>query len=611
MYWLRRDMVTMNFNKSKYKITDAIMIPLSITPVLTTVMILYYVIASLLPAATVGITTNFVDTSLGILQGYQAFQNILIPFILLLSVSAYQIISRALLHFIQVRFKMNLQASLRESFLLKRANLTFDHIENTTDWDLINRVAEKPEDKINDAFTNLLGLGNMVLAIIGIIAIVMSQVFWAAIIMIIAAVPIVVVALDSGKKIYTAQQEVTLKKRKFQYFFQVLTDRNHVLERSMFGYSPKLQEKFLCNFKEALSTELKVRKKMVIRSQLNGMSGIFVSLVVMLALIQPVVSGTISVGMFISLIGATTSIVEMLNWDLSWYLQSFSKDIAYFKELTQFVSLSEHPGGTDLPSSPINISQIEFKNVSFKYPGADTNTLNNVSFVMDSGKNYSFVGSNGAGKTTITKLLTGLYTGYTGEILLNGMELRSYPLACIKATFSEVFQDFSKYQISFGENILLGNPHSLYANEQIVDTQNQLNSVIDTVDLTDVIVQLPHGVDSKLGKLYEDGVDLSGGQWQRIAMARSIFSPSKIKILDEPTAALDPIAESRIYEKFKEISAGYTSIFISHRLASTQLADVIFVMDQGKIVEQGSHKGLMQKKGIYFNMYESQRSWYL
>lgn len=601
----------MNFQKKKYTILDAIQIPLRITPILTITLILYYFIASLLPAATVGVTTKFVDTSLTILKNNLPLKEIAIPLILLLAVMAYQMVSRACINFVMVRFKIHLQSSLRESFLLKRANLTFDHIENTDDWDLIKRVSDKPENKINDAFLNLLGLCNLFLVIISIISIIMAQVFWAAIAMIIAAIPIIVIALDGGKKVYLAQQEVTAKKRKAQYFFGILTDREHVLERSMFGYSPSLEKNYWNNFKEALQVELKARKKMVIRSRINGLAGLVVSLVVMLSLVQPVVSGTITVGMFISLIGATTSIVEMLNWDLAYYLQALSGDIQYFKELTQFASLSEQSGGTDLPSNPLYPQKIEFKDVTFRYPGAQSDTLNHLSFVMEADKNYSFVGTNGAGKTTITKLLTGLYTNYSGEILLDGVELRTIPLARLKATFSEVFQDFSKYQLTFRENILLGNPNSFSnKNQTSEDTTKQLNAVLDMVDLKDVMERLPNGMDSHLGKLYENGVDLSGGQWQRIAMARTVFSPSNIKILDEPTAALDPIAESKLYEKFKDISDGYTSIFISHRLASTQLADVIFVLEQGKIVEQGSHNELMDLKGCYFNMYESQRSWY-
>ena len=226
--------------------------------------------------------------------------------------------------------------------------------------------------------------------------------------------------------------------------------------------------------------------------------------------------------------------------------------------------------------------------------------LNGLSFTLEKGRHYSFVGANGAGKTTITKLLLGMYQNYEGEILINGKELRTYSVAQLKALFICVFQDFSRYQLTMRENIELGN---------IGGTNNgNIERAVELSGLSKLKERI--GFDAHIGKLDEDGVDVSGGEWQRIAMARAIISQSEIKILDEPTAALDPIAERDVYENFRDISRGNTTVFISHRPGPTKLADIIYVLDGGRVIESGDHEKLMEEDGLYAEMFESQRSWY-
>ena len=185
------------------------------------------------------------------------------------------------------------------------------------------------------------------------------------------------------------------------------------------------------------------------------------------------------------------------------------------------------------------------------------------------------------GKTTIIKLMTGLYDQYEGEILVNGRELSTYTAPEVKAMFSGVYQDFAQYSISVADNIKLGSVRQMDTPE----ADRKMRQIVEKLDLQEEIESLPKQYDTPLGRLTPDSVDLSGGQWQRVAMARALMSPSPIQILDEPTAALDPISESRLYEQFGEISKGRTTIFISHRLGSTSLADEIFVLKNGGVFD--------------------------
>ncbi|MDR3121389.1 MAG: ABC transporter ATP-binding protein/permease, partial [Clostridiales bacterium] len=217
------------------------------------------------------------------------------------------------------------------------------------------------------------------------------------------------------------------------------------------------------------------------------------------------------------------------------------------------------------------------------------------------GKHYSFVGVNGAGKTTITKLITGLYTNYDGAILVDGRSLRGFSQAELKGLSTVVYQDFARYSFSLYDNIAIG---------AVGADDADVNSAIDLIGLREAAEKLPDGVYTNLGKIFENGVDLSGGEWQRVAMARSLISKAPLRILDEPTAALDPVSESRVYSQFEQISQGKATIFISHRLGSTKLADTIFVLSDGKITERGAHRELMGLNGLYAEMYSAQADWY-
>jgi ATP-binding cassette subfamily B protein len=306
--------------------------------------------------------------------------------------------------------------------------------------------------------------------------------------------------------------------------------------------------------------------------------------------------------MFIALIGAVIGLSERLTWGVNHMVTEIVRNREWLKDLTEFMALEIIEDATDAPT-PMDFSQIEFKNVTFAYPNTEKIVLDGVSFTIKKGKHYSFVGENGAGKTTITKLITGLYDNYTGEILVDGVCLRKLSHAQLKGLTSVVYQDFARYSISMYDNIAMGNIHHF-------DDRKQAEEAVQLVGLQQAVEKLRDGMDTPLGKVLENGVDLSGGEWQRIAMARSVINPAPLKILDEPTAALDPVAESTVYKNFEKITRNETTIFISHRLGSTKLADIIYVLDNGKIFESGSHAELMAQNGIYAEMFNVQAKWY-
>ncbi|MBQ3017957.1 MAG: ATP-binding cassette domain-containing protein, partial [Clostridia bacterium] len=248
---------------------------------------------------------------------------------------------------------------------------------------------------------------------------------------------------------------------------------------------------------------------------------------------------------------------------------------------------------------------IEFKNVSFSYPGTDKLVLKNVSFTLDKGTTTVLVGLNGAGKTTIIKLLTRLYDPTDGVILLDGEDIRKYDTTQLYKMFGTIFQDFGRYAVSVEENIYYGDIEKGLNEEDVISAATKSGA-------SDYIEKLDDKYKTKLIRFFdEDATDLSIGQWQKLSVARAFYSDSDILILDEPTASLDALAEQQIFKQFEELTENKTSVFVSHRLSSATTADKIIVLEYGQIIEEGSHKALMEAKGKYYELFTTQAKRYI
>ena len=274
--------------------------------------------------------------------------------------------------------------------------------------------------------------------------------------------------------------------------------------------------------------------------------------------------------------------------------------IQFFNYYDKYFALSEEEQG-EIQDAPEQAS-IEFRDVWFRYPGTDRDILKGMSFRIEAGEKISVVGENGEGKSTMIKLLLGLFAPDRGEILINGRTLSDYSDRARGQIFGTVFQDFVRYSIAVEENVMLGDLEH--------GDQEAYRRAVKRAGAEEFINRLPNGKDTLLGRDFEGGVDLSGGQWQRIAMARALMGDKPVLILDEPTSQLDPVTESRLYQEFAEMAEEKTAVFITHRLASTMITDRIYVLSDGKVAECGSHGELMERRGIYAEMFESQKKWY-
>ncbi|WIV11948.1 ABC transporter ATP-binding protein [Proteiniborus sp. MB09-C3] len=305
--------------------------------------------------------------------------------------------------------------------------------------------------------------------------------------------------------------------------------------------------------------------------------------------------------LYFSAVGAFTAQTHALLTSFNT-LHKQSLDMSSVREYLDWTETFEFEKGKELIPD-LNMSySIELRDVSFRYPDADSMTLEHINLTIQPGEKIAVVGLNGAGKTTLIKLICGFYDPTEGQVLLNGVDIREYNRSDYYRMFSAVFQKFS----------YLAGP--VYVNvaqrDQDVD-QQKVHQVIERAGLTERLKKLPNGLDTHMGKeVYEDAPELSGGEMQRLMLARALYKDAPIIVLDEPTAALDPLAESEIYQRYNELTQGRTSIYISHRLASTRFCDKILLIENGCVFEEGTHESLLADQGRYAELFQIQSQYY-
>jgi len=281
-------------------------------------------------------------------------------------------------------------------------------------------------------------------------------------------------------------------------------------------------------------------------------------------------------------------------------LHKESLDISCIREFLEYPEPFKFEEGATVPKA--DAYELKLENVSFRYPGAAEDTIQGLNLTVHPGEKLAIVGLNGAGKTTLVKLLCGLFDPTEGRVLLNGMDIRDFDRREYYGLFSAVFQEFSILDVTVVENIAQTNENIDY---------EKIANCVEKAGLTKTIQELPEGLETHVGReVYLDGVLFSGGQTQRLMLARALYKDGPILMLDEPTAALDPIAENDIYMKYNDMTKGKTSIFISHRLASTRFCDRIIFVADGHITEEGTHESLLTRNGAYAKLFEIQSRYY-
>jgi ATP-binding cassette subfamily B protein len=315
-------------------------------------------------------------------------------------------------------------------------------------------------------------------------------------------------------------------------------------------------------------------------------------------------AGSISLGTFTFLTGAFARSRSYIERILAGF-NDVSEQAVFLKDLFEFFEMQPaiRSGAAAHPAPRPIRRGFEFQSVSFAYPGSDRLVVQNINFSLHPSEKVALIGENGAGKTTLVKLLARLYDPTAGRILLDGVDLREYDVEDLRREIGVIFQDFMRYEMVIRENIGFGNIDSL-------DDQDRIESAARKSLAESVIDRLPKGYDQMVGRRFEGGVDLSGGEWQKIALARAYMRDAQLLILDEPTATLDARAEYEVFQRFAELTRGRMAVLISHRFSTVRMADRILVLQGGAVGEQGSHEELVSLGGHYAELFELQAAGY-
>ena len=403
---------------------------------------------------------------------------------------------------------------------------------------------------------------------------------------------------------YSLNFQQTTARRQMEYLRFLGGSRENAKELKLFGLAPFVINRYTELSEQLHQQNLGLEKKKLFFGALLTMLGTVGYYGTYAFVIYRTVAGALTLGMMTVLVGA----IAGASTNIQSFFSSFSiiADQALFMgDLLEFFSVQpkifSKPNALPAPR-PIR-QGFEFKNVSFHYPGNPRLVLNNVSFKLEPSARIALVGENGQGKTTIVKLLTRLYDPTAGQILLDGVDLRDYDLDDLRKEIGVIFQDFTRYEMTASENIAVG---------QIEERNNQfrIRSAANKSLAEKAIRKLPKGYEQTLGSRFEGAVDLSGGEWQKMALARAYLRDAQVLILDEPTAALDARSEHEVFERFAELTRGKMSLLISHRFSTVRMADRILVLEGGKIAEQGKHDDLVRESGRYAQMFELQAANY-
>ena len=467
-----------------------------------------------------------------------------------------------------------------------------------------NREAgNRPLTVLNSTFSVISAL----ISLVGYIVILASDMPLATVIIVLTAIPSTIVNFIYRRKTFSYMRKRSSDRRQMNYFSELAVNKDLAKEVRIYD----LGDEFINRYETVFDRYYSGLKKLIIKENVWQVVFAVISAVVnclcFAYIAYGVFQGHYRIGDYSLYTGALTSIASgvttLITTSATIYEGTLFIDnlLSFLKEKPSIVPRTETP---EIPCRGC-AHTIELRHVSFSYPGTDRPVLSDISFFLRPGETVALIGLNGAGKTTLIKLLTRLYDPTEGEILLDGKDLRDYDVNELYRLYGLIFQDFGKYAVSFADKIRFGDLKRKGSDEEVAHAAKQAGA-------DSITHKLPNGYDTQLMRYFDrDGIELSGGQWQKLSVARAFYSDADILILDEPTAALDAIAEQDIFRRFDELRGDKTTIFVSHRLSSATIASKILVLEHGRLIEEGTHRELMELNGKYALLFNTQAERYL
>jgi len=489
-----------------------------------------------------------------------------------------------------------------EKMIRKTSKIDIGQLEDSEFYDKLERARQQTQGRVGLMSTALA----QAQSIISIGTLIAGLIYFQPILIVLLALSIIPLFINeirfSGQQ-YSISRSWTAERRELDYLRYIGANDKTAKEIKLFGLTDFIAKRF-----RILSEQyFEINKKLTIRRSAYSAGfnilGVVCYYGAYLVIIRSVLVGEITIG---ELTFLSASFNRLRNGLQSFFTNftRITESALYLKDYFDFIDLKIADEDREFLALPKEIhTGFEIRDLHFAYPDSDHEVLKGVSFKLNAGEKMAFVGQNGAGKTTLIKLMLRFYEPTQGEILLDGININNYDKAAYQQFFGVIFQDFFRYEFTLRENIAVGDILAVQDDARIVNAAqlSLANEVIET---------LQHGYDTQLGKRFKQGQELSGGQWQKVALARAYMKDAKVMVLDEPTSALDAKAEYEVFKRFIDLTKGKTSIIISHRFSTVRMADRILVLQHGKILELGTHEELMQDPMLYAELFDLQAQGY-
>ncbi len=562
------------------------------------------VVPSFLPFVNAYIYKLIIDMIVGSFNGSFNFQKLYILMGLRLGTFIIQEAFFSFQSYIDLLLWTKVPVELYRVVLLRLSELNLQYFEDSNFKDMLQRVKEsytwRPLNMISAIFYTIQSFTTLLIAVI----VISTLNIFLGVVIILIALPVFLNQTKYAKTIWGLWEENSPFRKKFWYISDLIQNGQSAKEIKIFQTSKifiseldKIQKKFVAD-------NTKIAKSRFSTTTLFDIAGVFIYFGIELFIILSTVARRISLGSltyFTFVVGTFQQAANGLfrNMSQAYNQTLYVEDIFRVLDAKPLISSPKSPVKVNIHKAPL----IEFKNVDFSYPGSKKKVLKNFSLKISPGEKIAFVGENGAGKTTIIKLLARFYDVTSGEILINGNNIKNLDLISWYKTLGVIFQDFIKYEYTLRENIYFGKTFEKENFKDIVKAARKSGA-------DEVAGSLKKGYEQVLGKTFEGGEDISVGEWQKVALARAFLRDAPVLILDEPTASIDAKSENEIFNKVEKLGKDKTVIIISHRFSTVRNADKICVIDKGKIVENGNHKSLMRKKGKYEKLFTLQAKRY-
>ncbi|NRR91288.1 ABC transporter ATP-binding protein [Winogradskyella undariae] len=487
--------------------------------------------------------------------------------------------------------------------IIKKTNqINISLLEDSEFYDKLERARTQTNGRVG-LMSNVLSQVQSGISIATLVAGLIYFEPYLIILLVLSIIPSFINEVRFSQQQYSLARSWTSERRELDYLRFIGANDKTAKEIKLFGLTD-----FIVNRFQNLSEEYyQLNKTLAIkRSALGFLFNVLGSISYYGAyvfIIYRVLSGTITLGELTFLSGAFNRLMKNLQDFFSKFTR-ISESALYLKDYFDFIDISIVSKAKEDIKLPKHIKiGFEFKNVHFAYPNSDNEILKGITFTLKAGEKLAFVGQNGAGKTTLIKLLLRFYEPTSGEILLDGVNINRFNIAEYQEYFGVIFQDFFRYEFTVKENIAIGNINEL-------ENQAKIENAAELSLANDVVKELKKGYNQQLGKRFFNGQELSGGQWQKVALARAYMKNAEVMVLDEPTSALDARAESDVFERFIGLTEGKTSIIISHRFSTVRQANRILVLEHGKALEIGTHEELMKNQNLYAELFTLQAEGY-